>query len=392
MKKEPLIFMCLLLCLSACSDDGLGTSGPSGLPIYLRAGTEDTPLTRSPYVPTDQDDNIVDHPTPEDPLQADVWGSTTPYVFMEEYDPANNNRPYDGSGTDGKVAIHTDARFQSGDPQLLRAAIYNETTKPKVFFVAFAPISGTQGAWSTVDGKSATHTFYGKEDLLFAPQVEGTYAQDYSKSPLLHFRHLLTWLRIEIKAEGEAVSNSWGKLKDIRITSKSKVEVNLGQDAYDANGNYVFSDDNLKFSDETSMNFYQIEEEDEFAGSSVKTSKVFTDKVFPAAEELIPYKAAKEVAYVMCSPVTATAKTVIDGKDVNSSEYILNIVTEKRTVSIPVDLMKAAGVPFTESTRGKQFTLLLNFKMGNTVYVATSVSDWKTGAIVTEDMDDDDIN
>ena len=86
------------------------------------------------------------------------------------------------------------------------------------------------------------------------------------------------------------------------------------------------------------------------------------------------------------------ATTVEDGQDVASAEYTLRIVTEKRTVSIPVDLMLEYNQPYIGSTRCKQFTLLLNFKMGNTVYVATSVSDWRTGAIVAEDVDDDDIS
>ena len=392
MKKISLILSCLLPLLAACSTDGPDIAGLSGHPIYLRAGVDETPRTRSPYVPMDQQDNMLDYPTATHPLHTDVWGSTTPYVFTEELDPDNGNKPYDGSGENGKVAIHTDAIFQSGDPQLLRTAIYNETTKPEVFFVAFSPISSGTGAWSTTDGTKAMRSFYGNDDLLFAPQVKGTYAQDFSKSPLLHFRHLLTWLRIEVKAESEAVSNSWGKIRSISLTSGSRVEVNLAQDAYDSEGNYLFNEDNVKFDEEKQMSFYQVDEEEVFEGSDIKIRKVYTNDVYPVTEELIPYKGLKEVAYVMCAPVMATATTVEDGQDVASAEYTLRIVTEKRTVSIPVDLMLEYNQPYIGSTRCKQFTLLLNFKMGNTVYVATSVSDWRTGAIVTEDVDDDDIS
>lgn len=389
MKKNMFILLCLLSCLAACNDAGLDTDAPAGRPIYLRADVDEAPQTRSPYMPLDKDDNMLDHPTGDYPLLTDVWGSTTPYVFKEETDASG--KPYDGSGADGKVAIHTDAKFQSGNPQLLRSAIYNESTKPTVYFVAFAPMSSAGEAWTTTDGTSASYTFNGNDDVLFAPQVQGTYAQDFSNSPLLHFRHLLTWIRIEIKAESEAVSNSWGLLKDIKITSKNKVDVNLKANAYDADGEYVFSDENIVFSGETDMNLYQTEEEEVYEGSGVQMKTVFTDKVFPVKEELVPYKALKEVAYVLCSPVTATETTVVDGKDVASAEYTLKIVTEKRNVNIPIDLHSAAGQPYIGSTRCKQFTILLNFKMGNTVYVATSVSDWKAGGIVTEDMGDEDI-
>lgn len=390
MKLNPSIALCMLLTLSACSSlHGPDTDRSSGRQIYLRADVDGTTDTKAPYTPSDNKGDMLTYPTPSYPLKAYVWGSTTAYSFMEEYNPDNNNLPYDGSGELGKVAIHTDAIFQSGNPQLLRAAIYNETTKPTVFFVAFSPMS--ENSWDTTDGTKAFCSFSGHQDLMFAPQVEGTYAQDYAKSPVLSFHHLLTWLRIEVKAENESVSNSWGKLKEIRIKSKTSVEINLKEDAYDQNGRYIFSEDNISYSNEQDLTLLQVEKEVIYEGHEIKTKKVYSDKAFPVSEKLIPYNEAEEVAYILCSPVTATSKTVVEGVDSSSAEYILEIVTDSRTVTIPVDLMKAAGEPFTGSTRCNQFTLLLNFKMGNTVYVASSVSDWQAGGIVTGDMTDDDI-
>ena len=99
----------------------------------------------------------------------------------------------------------------------------------------------------------------------------------------------------------------------------------------------------------------------------------------------------EEVAYVMCAPVNSTWDKVVDGENVLSEEYVITITTEKRTVTIPVDLQVEAGTPYKGSTRRKQFTLSLLFKMGNTVSVATSVKDWVPGGVVVSEFGDDDI-
>ena len=389
MKRDVRILMVMLSFLTAC-DEIVETHLESGYPIYLRASMGESPMTRGPYVPEDNNGVMLETPAPLYPLQTDVWGSTEKYVFKEEFE-AGTEKPYDGSGTDGKVAIHTDAVFKSGAPQLLRSAIYNETSKPDVYFVAFAPMSGTDDIrWiSNDDGTYATCQFTGNDDLMFAPQVAGTYAQDISKSPVLHFRHLLTWVRVEIKAETEAVSNSWGKIKSMKISSCDKVGLDLTAAAYDEDEDYIFS--SVVYSNPTMLSFYQTSEEEIYVGSTMHMKNVYTDNTYPVKEELISYKSAKEVAYVLCSPVNATATAVVDGQDVASAEYHIEIVTEKRKVTVPVDLRKDDEEPLLGSTRGKQFTVLLNFKMGNTVYVATSVSDWQSGGIVSEDFGDNDI-
>ncbi len=391
----------LLFCLCSCAGHVVPEQVDEGSRIWLSAAVEMSEATRSPYMPDKASDGDTYHPASDNVLSADVWGSTTEYLFKEEIDPEDND-PYDGNGTNGeddsKVAIHTTATFRSGDPQLLSAAIYGKDgdAAPPVYFVAFHP-----NGWTTPgddsEGKVATYAFDGNDDVMFAPQVSGHYATDFASSPELYFRHLLTWLRIEMKAENETVSNSWGLLKSITIRSNSAVTVDLTSDAYDA-GNYKFND--ITFSGETDMKFYMTDEEEVFEGSEMTVRKVFTDVVFPeSGGYLIPGKPdgatedidPEEVAYVMCAPVNATEDKVVDGKDVPSEEYVITITTEKRTVTIPVDLQEEAGAPYVGSTRRKQFTLSLLFKMGNTVSVATSVKDWVPGGVVVSEFGDDDI-
>lgn len=402
----------LLFCLCSCAGHVVPEQADEGSRIWLSAAVEMSEATRSPYMPDKASDGDTYHPASDNVLSADVWGSTDAYVFKhEEYSEGN---PYDGSQDGGKVAIHTTATFRSGDPQLLSAAIYGKDgdAAPPVYFVAFHPTGWTTPGDDS-EGKVATYTFDGNDDVMFAPQVSGHYATDFASSPELYFRHLLTWLRIEMKAENETVSNSWGLLKSITIRSNSAVTVDLTSDAYNA-GNYKFeiegtgSDagiqkynfDDITFSGETDMNFYMTDEEKVFEGSEMTVRKKFTDVVFPeSGGYLIPGKPdgktedidPEEVAYVMCAPVNATMKKVVDGEDVSSEEYVITITTEKRAVTIPVDLQEEAGTPYVGSTRRKQFTLSLLFKMGNTVSVATSVKDWVPGGVVVSEFGDDDI-
>ena len=409
----------LLFCLCSCAGHVVPEQADEGSRIWLSAAVEMSEATRSPYMPDKASDGDTYHPASDNVLSANVWGSTTEYLFKEENDPEDYPPyPYDGNGTNGvddsKVAIHTTATFRSGDPQLLSAAIYGKDgdAAPPVYFVAFHPTGWTTPGDDS-EGKVATYTFDGNDDVMFAPQVSGHYATDFASSPELYFRHLLTWLRIEMKAENETVSNSWGLLKSITIRSNSAVTVDLTSDAYNA-GNYKFeiegtgSDagiqkynfNDITFSGETDMNFYRTGEEKVFEGSEMTVRKVFTDDVFPeSGGYLIPGKPdgetedidPEEVAYVMCAPVNATKKKVVDGEDVSSEEYVITITTEKRAVTIPVDLQEEAGTPYVGSTRRKQFTLSLLFKMGNTVSVATSVKDWVPGGVVVSEFGDDDI-
>ena len=389
-KMRRIIHISLLICLISCQQNGLDTV-QVGAPIYVAASVGGSTMTKAPYMPMDNKGHMVETPSPEHPLKTDVWGSTTSYIFTEEFYDQEKTRPWDGSDESGKVAIHTDATFQSGDPQLLRAAIYNKNTKPTVYFVAFSPISQGAEKWvASEDGKSASFVFSGNDDVMFAPQVQGTYATDYSKSPVLSYRHLLTWLRVEMQAESKEVSDSWGAIKSMTIRSNSNVKIDLQKEAYNNDGTYNF--ENLVFSEETDLNFYKTIEEESYDGAQVTMKKKFTDEVFTDIK--VPYLKKEELAYVLCAPVVGTDKKVVDGEEIDAEEYVITISTDKRNVAIPVDLRHmVSGVvqPFLGSTRCMQFTLSLNFKMGNTIYLTSSVQDWNVGGLVVGNIGDGNI-
>ena len=389
-KMRRIIHISLLICLISCQQNGLDAV-QVGAPVYIAASVGGDSMTKAPYMPTNNQGHMVETPSPEHPLKTDVWGSTTSYIFTEEFYDQEKTRPWDGSDESGKVAIHTDATFQSGDPQLLRAAIYNKNTKPTVYFVAFSPISQGAEKWvAPEDGKSASFVFSGNDDVMFAPQVQGTYATDYSKSPVLSYSHLLTWLRVEMQAESKEVSDSWGAIKSMTIRSNSNVKIDLQKEAYNNDGTYNF--ENVVFSEETDLNFYKTIEEESYDGAQVTMKKKFTDEVFTDIK--VPYLKKEELAYVLCAPVVGADKKVVDGEEIDAEEYVITISTDKRNVAIPVDLRHmVSGVvqPFLGSTRCMQFTLSLNFKMGNTIYLTSSVQDWRVGGLAVGNIGDGNI-
>lgn len=380
----------VLASMWACTDDVpvMEQTDEEARRIYLSAGVGEVVSSRTPYHPSKEGDIYV--PTASNPLNVSVWASTTSDVFLHKVDESSG-KPYDGSGDNDEVAIHTTAYFQSAAPQLLGEAVYpkNDTIfngdgtytveTNNVYFVGLHPKSETGGSsWETSNGSDAKFTFTGKEDVMFAPWISGTYGIAFNASPQFHFHHLLTLLRIEMVADQaetetqkkEEVSAAWGKILSLKLLQQpNKVMVsNLGsvtKDNMTSNVAYTNADVTL-----VDMNLYHTG----------------TDVVFPTIQDMIPVT-QQEVAYVMCAPVTGVYQHTVDGVDVPKPEYTLHIKTEKRELDIPIDLKLNSGTEensyFIGSTIGKQFTIVLNFKMGNVVTVVSEVAiggetDWFT--------------
>lgn len=351
MKTALYILLFSALTFAACNRDYDDPSPCDDCGVYIAASLQDDVRTRIPYVPSDDDDVEPDMPTNDCPLKTEVWASSASGLFADkrldgtQYDPINN------PGVPYEVAYHTQAHFQSGGPQLLAEVIYSKVDTPPIYFVAMTPESG----WTTEDGRSAFYLFHGYEDVMFAPQVYGSYGKKDSEGnpvwPTLHFRHLLTWLRLEIKAESEEVAEVWGKITDITVRAKDKVSVDLTRQ-YDPSSC-------VSFSGSADMDFRVTDSDEEYPASG---------------GEWIPYLAMEEVAYVLCSPVTAYARDAQSLERV--AEYTLDITTENRPISVPIDLKTAPDEWFEGSTMGKQFTISLTFRMGNNITTSVVVNDW----------------
>jgi len=304
--------------------------------IYLSAGTVET---RSPFEGT--------VPSEQEVLDALVCVSTTEFSF-----------PSDGADgtTDGTIGKHLNVQFQSKSSQLVNGAYYNKDHVVPVYFIAMHPQSG----WSFTDNNThVSFEFNGSHDIMFAPHTSGKYQ---AKNPHLGFKHLLTWIKLEIQAESEDVATAWGPLESVTIECKNQLSFDINKE---------FNTTDIEFSNDGSLSFYQ--------------TGTFPDQEFPGAGKYEMTTTAVDAAYVLCAPVTATERDEIafeqNGETVRTNEYYINIKTSNRNVRVPVDLKTSEKAWFSGSTSGKQFTISLTFKMGNNIAVSASITDWETGGI-----------
>lgn len=370
----------LILC--SCQKGEEGVRMDSARNIYLTATVENTLTTRAPF--------LLSAPDQNNPLKVAVWASTTEYVFPDGTD--------NGKGGSNVVALHTSANFTNGEEQLLNDAVYPKEGGSKVYFVGMHPENGwttpaaddPDPALAAKAGKIATKTFSGSEDVMFAPQISGEYAQNVTEWPKFEFRHLLTWLRVSIKADGEAVSKAWGRLKSLKVKSPDGVTIDLSG-AYDPTvpqnpDDPTAPQDRVSFSGDAELDFYKTE-----------TDNVFVDPNDENTWYTLPDEATDAVAYVLCAPVQATANDPDQEPTiVRTAEYTLLVETENRSVEVPIDLMKDASTTpptyFIGYTMNNRFSLNLNFKMGNNIAVTATVTDWKTGGISNGVLDPNDSN
>ncbi len=398
--------------LTACQQDvpNVEQTDEISSSIYLSAGIGNSESTRAPYYPTDGN-GVLETPTQEHPLNVSVWASTDNNgKFPHKVDEYGN--VYDGS-IGNEVAIHTTARFQSAKPQLLGEAIYPtplENGTIVVNFIGLHPQSRNEASWEvSSDNQDASYTFTGKEDVMFAPMIQGEYGLDYElypeKVPTFHFYHLLTWLRIEMVADKdetdvrnrEKVRDAWGKIESLTITSKNMVTIhNLGTTGYkqqDDNTNKIdkgefTKEENVSFTNETHLNLYCHNTDNQYPITGKDN-----DNTVPSEFKGIIPTSVTPAAYVMCAPIVGATQDAL-GNPV--PEYILHIKTEHREMDIPLDLKGDSGNLFTGSTMGRVFNIVLNFKMGDVISVSTEISvggdaDWFTHGTGTGDLTEDDL-
>lgn len=348
MRKAIIIVLGGLLALG-CQKDVRKDTPEDGFPIYLSAITQKSIETRAPYELTTPDE------TEGGILHSEVWASSTDGAYLD--------KGWNGKNNGSAVAIHSYADFNSGEPQLLNTAVYPQSGTP-VHFVGLHP----QGNWNVSDdGTKASYTFDGSQDVMFAAKITGTYADPNAEDlifdvPVLRFLHLLTWIKVKMIAEDEDTAKAWGKIKEMKITSQNNVAIALDKD-YSFDNCVTFSSDN---------------------GGLIPLHKKGSNDVFPdtGGYQLQYYPqsdAPAEVAYVLCSPVIADDIEIENGTEVTVPEYAIHIETERRKISLPIDLRISESRYFTGSTRSRCFTINLIFKMGNAIVVSAEVEDWILG-------------
>ena len=260
------------------------------------------------------------YPSIDNPLYADVWFSLEPGVFPHNPQPDTNipchsHIKYEGEITDPISSDASGADIQPAYP----------TDDSPVYCVGFYPAttpnSSTEQSWTLIDEQSTTvsRNINGYEDLMFAPQISGTWSNPMR---FQDFNHLLTWVRVVVNATSVEAPESWGDIKKISIVGKESVEIELGR------GNISYTGNEKEF-----------------------------DVLSPNDPKIELTTALKEVGEILCSP---PHKTYSDSDD--TMVYTVRVETENHTKEIDVKLQTMDGTPITSSSNIKAQLIIINLQ------------------------------
>lgn len=250
-----------------------------------------------------------------------------------------------------------------------KPVITGTTTFPtggKVYLSGLYPSTG----WTTTTGVSAL-TLSGKEDLMYAPEVEatknGVAALNFET---LEFEHQLTKMDICFRATENNIYTVTGiklvKVDDADIKPNAEIALATGELTY-------------KTTTTPSFNCYRMEVD----ANNVVT---YSDNVFNTAYNVTTDYAYK--AYVLAPAVQATAPKL--------NEYAFEISYTKdgaaTTVTKAIDLrdILANGAvtanAFAGSTKGYAFSILFHFN-NTEINVLATVKDWNVGGETIVEME-----
>ena len=215
-----------------------------------------------------------------------------------------------------------------GEPDKPR---YPVSVNKEVYCIGFYPNDG----WKASDGDTkATHVITGYEDLMFAPEIAGSWNQHFGKQK---FRHLLAWLKVCVCATTTEAGSYWGNLTKMTLKGvRDSVTISLTEP------------------EPTTLNtVYQL-------------SKIMTPSV--AKKNVVMYEnttgielkiVAQDVASVFCYP---------------QESYVLSIECgNNKTQDIPIALPSLGA---NDSRAGLQYVLTLYFSPFNVVEGVCTLKEW----------------
>ncbi len=228
----------LLLTMQACTESGADApDAPDGGKIRLSAavgslenrsraetdpGTDPTPAS-NPY----RADTYLGSPSEANKLKAALW-------FRVKADGTYKNAP--AENPELQLPVHTAMEFWRPEKEFVsynNASLKYPTDDNPVYCVGLYPndegkedAEGNPAGWTPgSDNLTALHSIDGVTDLMFAPEIEGTWTTPYANP--LQFEHLLTWVKIDVCATSHDTAEAWGAIEQIEIKSRSRVAVNL---------------------------------------------------------------------------------------------------------------------------------------------------------------------
>ena len=391
MRKSATIFaICASLAALSCSkadsvqplpDNAITVSACIATAAPLDVSTKaDDPVT--PYT-------AYQNTTPSTtmPLYAAVWASSRSHRYQGAQRSSGSVEYHEN----GYVDYHNTTKFTSGAKQLLDYQLYypdanatgftdgtdTDTTPASktalanspVYFIGLCPRS--ESGWTVESSEGyeynlAKHTFDGKEDVMFAPEVSKNITQT-DKNAKLTFNHMLTWLCIKMKAETEKDIETWGKVKSVKIGSKNHISINT------VDGTATFTETSEGYKLPT----YKVTD-----GKYTADEFAFTDN-----DGVDLTTTATELCYVLCAPVDASAAD-------SQNEYTLTVeigsLTGTTAKTVPINLKAEGGTNnFSGSTAGKQFSVVLTFKTGNNISTIAEVESWTNGGLALTTISED---
>ena len=246
-------------------------------------------------------------PTSDNPLEADVWFSTTSGSY-----PGTKTNDYD---------VHTTISYTSS-AYVKPSDTVTYPASGNLYCIGLYP----RGDWVVADNGTKAELgsgagINGSTDYMFAPQIEGT---SDSHFPPQTFNHIQTWLKIRIHAKSNDAGNSWGKIRKITVESPGRPSIDL------ATGAVTYSTD---AEDLVEITAYENEE----PGLSLTTESTEVSSVFIgalASSECLNFKIWAD-EYLKTVSVTLDKNGSTEGKlyVVTLSFAALGIIEGTATVS-----------------------------------------------------------
>lgn len=331
--KKYLLFALSVCLLSACNSKDNELIPEEGDRVEITASAKSLTIdavTKAPYLLTE--------PTADAELEALVISSATSENYASLYSrgtmrfASTAKTPYSGY-------IEEDA------PEEYRRRHYPEDGSD-LYFVGLhpsdrwtLPVSGATGD----NAKKASFVINGNHDVMYASQVTGS----NKVTPALTFNHLLTWLKVSVKASDKAAQDNWGKITGIGL-------IEAGGEG--AHSQITVTLDNAETPTVNTSPY--LSPNGDIIPFLIKNTTGYSDR-FVSEDGIELTTDYVEAAYAMVQPVTATAG------ETPTYEYVLKVTstkfTEGREVSINLLDKETEPAQLTGSTQGKSFDIRLNF-------------------------------
>ena len=216
MKRKNLLYtLPMMLAFVACTDTADEPLAGGDICLNAAVGEIENRAVANPYKGVT--------PTGQNPLKAWVWFSNDENVYGNDEESGLTHLPcrtvmeFEGAPVFAYNTTGQNLKYDTGSNSM-------------VYCVGFYP---AENVWNTTDGKTATATIDGENDLMYAPKISGTW-----ENPLQTqiYQHLQNWVKVCVCATSQDAADVWGKITDISVSTKTSVSVDVTTDAITYSG------------------------------------------------------------------------------------------------------------------------------------------------------------